>query len=59
MEQESLRENFVRRIALAIFRGRARAGRPVPETEARERAEQIADALPGLFSCETIQTESW
>lgn len=41
--------DFIRRIAQAIYDGRARTGKPITAIDATARARQVADALPALF----------
>lgn len=43
------RSAFLPRIRDAIHRGRLKTRAPISVIEAADRAQQVADALPGLF----------
>jgi len=43
------REEFVSRLAVAIYNGRRKTPWPIATAEALMRAVQVADALPALF----------
>ena len=52
--QMSVSADFERRIAQAIANGRHKRGEYLTEVEAAERARQVVDALPSLFTDQEV-----